>query len=391
MTPKIEAPYLLALFPVSVYESNGAQYFDELWAQDVRRHVAYIPELTLVCYWQQGMPERAVKIRDCPVLSQVCIVSVPKPHNMLHALRMLPSTLHALWRATKGKRIVHSEVAGWPFPTAWLLLPMQFARGFLSVIVVESAFWRVLSRDTLPRRMWRAFVERMNAFCVRRADLPVFTTDAYRRSMLGDRPALVTPAAWIEESGILTDVTKQPGEVLRLVFAGRLTEEKGVRWLIEAVKRQQLPAINLDVYGSGPLEEWVKTEQASRPGLCIRFMGTVAYGEPFFTMLRQYDALILPTLTDEQPRILFDAYSQGLPVIGSETEGTADYMRDGENGMTFATRDEFELAQAISRFVGSDRTRLARNCLQTARRYTHESMHRERAEAINAMLHSGSR
>jgi glycosyltransferase involved in cell wall biosynthesis len=382
----IEAPYLLALFAVPVYEFMGDRYVDDLWAQDLRRHVAYIPDLTLFCYSMYGMPERPVKITECPVLSSVRFVTVPKPKTMLRALFRLPGTVRALWRATEGKAIVHSEIAGWPFPTAWLTTPMRPFRGFRSLIVVESAFWRTLAYNSMKRRLWRAFVERMNVFCVRRADLPVFTTDAYRSSMLGDRPALVTPAAWIHADQVSADVTRQPGEVLRLVFAGRITNDKGISWLIETLKRHQLQAIELDVYGTGPLESWVQREQVSRPGLSIRYMGTVEYGEPFFTMLRGYDALILPTLTDEQPRILFDAYSQGLPVIASRTEGVTDYLKDGVHGMSFAIKDEIELEQAITRFASLDRTDLANNCLSMARYCTHENMHALRAEAIHSLL-----
>jgi glycosyltransferase involved in cell wall biosynthesis len=85
---------------------------------------------------------------------------------------------------------------------------------------------------------------------------------------------------------------------------------------------------------------------------------------------------------------LFDAYSQGLPVIASETEGIADYMRDGVHGTSFDVQDPLSFASAVSRFqtLRPQWQQIARNCLTTARRSTHENMHRERAEAINSRL-----
>jgi glycosyltransferase involved in cell wall biosynthesis len=391
---RVEVPYLLALFGVPVYQVDGENYVDDLWAQDLRQHVAYIPDLTLFCYSQQCMPEHWVKLADCPILSRLRIVTVPKPRSTLQAIKMLPATVRALWRATKGMEVVHSEVAGWPFPTSWLLLPMQRLRGFRSVIVVESAFWRTAPQHSVSRRIWREFVERMNAFCLRRADLPIFTTDAYRRSMLGARPALVAPAAWVRAGDVLSEVPeREEAHGLRLIFAGRLTEAKGIRWLVEALRRHEIPPLQLDVFGTGPLEDWIRAAEVDRPDLRIRFMGTVAYGEPFFTTLRKYDALILPTLTDEQPRILFDAYSQALPVIASETEGTADYLKENEHGTSFCVQDEVSLVAALKRF-DSLRQRwpeMRRVCLQTARRSTHENMHSERAQALRAMLQRGAR
>lgn len=390
---RIDAPYLLALFTVEVYEHEGVQYLDQLWAQDLRRHAAYIPDLTLVCYSAPGIPAQAVKISDCPLLSRVRLVLVPKPRNTAHAVRTLPATMRTLWRATRGKEVVHSGVAGWPIPSSWLLLPMQLVRGFLSVIVVESAFWRSLEKNTLARRAWRAFNERMNAVCLRLAHLPIFTSEGYRRSLLGSRAAMVRPAAWIQADGILSDLEAELAtrsrDGLRLVFAGRLDHNKGLPWLVQALDRQQIPGtIELDVFGAGPMQEWVRGAQVDSPDLRIRYMGTLPYGPQFFAALRGYDALVLPTLTDEQPRILFDAYSQGLPVIGSRTDGVVDYLRDGEHGTSFAVHDEVELASAITRFASLRQhwPQLAQNCLTMARRCTHESMHRERALAINAAL-----
>ncbi len=398
----IEESYLLALYGVSVYMFGGAMYLDRLWAHDLRQHVEYIPDLTLFCYLEQveDVPASMVRIADCPLLSKVKIVCIPKPRNTLHALRMLPQAVRLLWNATRGKTVVHSGVAGWPIPTAWLLLPMQVLRGFFSVIVVESADWRSLrGKNSWARRLWRAFHETVNRWCVRCAHLPVFTHSGYRDSMLGrgTQRGIVIPAAWVNETDILDEATvqamaraRQDQAQLRLVYAGRLTEQKGIQWLVQALVQRQHAGrpIRLDVFGSGPLEDWLRRAQTQRPDLHVRFMGTVTYGEPFFSTIRDYDALVLPTFSDEQPRILFDAYSQGLPVLGSVTDGTREYLLDGEHGATFAVGDEAGLYDALRRFESArpDWAELASNCLASARRMTHVEMHRARAEAINAAL-----
>lgn len=399
---RIEVPYLLALHCVSVYEVDGARYLDPLWAHDLRQHVEYISDLTLFCYLERPQAELAelTRIDDCPLLSKVKLVCVPKPRNTIHALQMLPKTAQALWAATRGVTVVHSAVAGWPIPTAWVLLPMQAVRKFVSVILVESADWRSLKgKNSLPRRLWRAVTERVNVLCVRCAHVPVFTHEGYRLSMLGTKAGrgTVIPASWINASDVLDDAAaaqlaeaRMAGVHLRLVYAGRLTEDKGIRWLVQALAQQRCSGIpiQLDVFGAGPLEPWLRGAETERPDLRIRFMGTVAYGDRFFSILRQYDALVLPTLTHEQPRILFDAYSQALPVIASASEGTRDYLLDGQHGTAFGMGDEMELQDALRRFADL-RPRwgeLARNCLSSARCMTHREMHRARAEVINAAL-----
>jgi glycosyltransferase involved in cell wall biosynthesis len=402
MIPRIHAPYLLALFGVSVYEVNGGRYLDRLWAQDLKLHAEYIPDLTLFCYSERpaeitARKDDLVRIDDCPLLSKIIYVCVPKPRNLAHALWMLPRTTQTLWNCTKGAGIVHGAVAGWPIPVAWFLLPMQIARGFFSLILVESAPWRSLgAKRSIPRRFWRAITEKLNVLCVRAAHLPIFTHEGYRRSMLSkeDHRGIVIPAAWINEKDILDDgsVDKLAQERMRrpnfrLVYAGRLTTEKGIDWLVQALKNQRHigQPVELDVFGAGPLEESVRAAMVERPDLRIRFLGTLAYGEDFFAVLRGYDALVLPTLTDEQPRILFDAYSQGLPVIASATEGVADFLVDERHGIRFKVGDQADFTMALDRF---QRLRprwgeLARNCVDSAKRMTHQEMHRLRVEVLN--------
>ena len=55
----------------------------------------------------------------------------------------------------------------------------------------------------------------------------------------------------------------------------------------------------------------------------------LAYGEPFFAMLRGHDLMAVPSLSDEQPRVIFDGFAQALPVIASDTPGIVECVTDG--------------------------------------------------------------
>ena len=244
-----------------------------------------------------------------------------------------------------------------------------------------------------------AVTEWFNRICVHRATLAIFTHDGYRQSLLGrqaDR-GLVIPASWIDEEDIvpqdrLQALVKSRGNRgrLRLVFVGRLEEEKGIRWLVESLLQRGASdtAIELDIFGAGPLDAWIRSSVVDRPDLTIRAAGTVAYGSEFLSTVAGYDALIMPTLTDEQPRILFDAYSQGLPVIASATEGVRDYIGDGVQGALFAPGSAQQLYAAIDRFAAARVAwaDYAAACVAAAQRMTHREMHRARARVIQQAL-----
>src|SRR5437763_3525524 len=56
----------------------------------------------------------------------------------------------------------------------------------------------------------------------------------------------------------------------------------------------------------------------------LRLLDPVPPGAPFLALVRRYHALLLPSLSDEQPRVVLDAASQAVPAIASDTDGLRD-------------------------------------------------------------------
>ena len=79
----------------------------------------------------------------------------------------------------------------------------------------------------------------------------------------------------------------------------------------------------------------------------VGILGTVAYGAPLLALLRTYDAVIVPSISDEQPRIVFDAYSQAVPILASNTPGLRSCVRDGETGLLTKPNDARALAETL--------------------------------------------
>jgi glycosyltransferase involved in cell wall biosynthesis len=113
----------------------------------------------------------------------------------------------------------------------------------------------------------------------------------------------------------------------------------------------------------------------------------VAYGAPLLALLRTYDAVIVPSISDEQPRIVFDAYSQAVPILASNTPGLRSCVRDGETGLLTKPNDAGALTEMLHQ-VSLERTKLFHmglQSLQEARRMTHQEMHRKRASLLSSM------
>jgi glycosyltransferase involved in cell wall biosynthesis len=175
-----------------------------------------------------------------------------------------------------------------------------------------------------------------------------------------------------------------------LLFAGRLLREKGLMPLLEAMARlEQLGVgVELDILGEGSFEQPCR-EAVQRLGLRhVTFIGTVPYGPEFFSLLGRYQALVVPSLSDEQPRIIYDAYSQGVPVLGTRTKGLMQCVQDGQTG---CLTDPGDVAQLVERVQWVDTHRadwaqMAARSLAVARSMTHEQMHRHKWAILQGML-----
>ncbi|HEV2544564.1 MAG TPA: glycosyltransferase [Methylobacterium sp.] len=125
-----------------------------------------------------------------------------------------------------------------------------------------------------------------------------------------------------------------------ILFAGRLSPEKGVEILKQAAARLSAP---VDVAGEGPLRERLE----GAPGLTL--LGALPHGEMRARMSRAA-ALVVPSLWYEGlPMVVAEAYAAGTPVIASRIGALAGLIEDGVTGLLVAPGDPAALAGAIER------------------------------------------
>ena len=214
----------------------------------------------------------------------------------------------------------------------------------------------------------------------------------------------VVHATWIDEAIVQSDAAAQArwqarqarqhdgSPPLRLLFAGRLQEDKGIHVMLDALRRLRSAGrtrVLLSIIGAGALESVCREQaQLSDDRVQLDVLDPVAYGEPFFALLRRFDAVLVPSLADEQPRIVYDAYSQALPVLASATPG----LRPASPTASTAACSRRPMRKPWpTPSPGPPTTR--RRCtawawprLTTARAMTHQNMHRRRHALIARLL-----
>lgn len=139
------------------------------------------------------------------------------------------------------------------------------------------------------------------------------------------------------------DGSKDYGMPLRVLFAGSMTQRKGLADLFAAMKLIDSSAVELVVMGS-PLQPlaWYRDRLA-------RF----TYEPPrphaeVLRLMRSCDLLVLPSIVEGRALVQQEAMACGLPVIATRNAGADDLITDGETGFLVPIRSPEALAEKIS-------------------------------------------
>ncbi|MDO8704098.1 MAG: glycosyltransferase family 4 protein [Sulfuricaulis sp.] len=133
-----------------------------------------------------------------------------------------------------------------------------------------------------------------------------------------------------------------------IVFVGRLTREKGVFCLFEALARLTDLPWQAALIGAGPGRE-VLAQTAARHGFAdrLRWHGVLAVAERN-AVLRSAYLLVFPSLIAEGFGLTgIEALAYGKPVAGFPAGGASEWLRHGETGIAAAEGDAPALAQAL--------------------------------------------
>jgi glycosyltransferase involved in cell wall biosynthesis len=260
---------------------------------------------------------------------------------------------------------------------------------------VESDFWRTREKNPGWKKAIRASIsEFLNRLCVRSVDAAFFTHQSYMDSLLTVRRerGFVSQASWIDDDFILSDLTardlwhqKLAGHgPLKIAFVGRLIPEKGADYLLDSLEMLNRPVV-CEVIGKGQLLTRCKQRAARlHSDVAVYFLDTIDYGAKFFKKISEYDAIIVPSVSNEQPRIVYDAFARAVPIIGFRTDGLASCVADGKTGRLCEQQNARELA-ALLNWAATHRDQLATMgmaALGVARSSTHRHMHQRRSRIL---------
>jgi len=215
-------------------------------------------------------------------------------------------------------------------------------------------------------------MRRIKAAVLRRADAVVVNSSATREAceeLYPGRTYEVIPM------GIDTDrfqpasaaAGEQDGGDFTVLFVGRLTEDKGVIYLLQALEllRESGAQFRAVVVGSGDQEQSLRRFVADgelRP--FVEFPGWVA-SEDLVAQYHAADVFVGPSIVgstgwkEALGLVFVEALATGLPVIATDTGGIADVVEDGVTGFLVEQQSPQQLFEKL-RLLYDDRALLGR-------------------------------
>lgn len=216
------------------------------------------------------------------------------------------------------------------------------ARGYAGAY--ERSVRHGVARASLSLLKGRALIERYGAYAKNARifhDTSYFSDEVVSRAYLDRRLQALLAG----------------GEPLRLVYCGRLEARKGVADSLEAIA-QAGPRVRLDIIGDGP-ERGALEQKVQALGVKerVRFLGLRPYGVRLLSELSDYDALLFTPKAEDTPRMIFDGYAAGLPLIGYAIPYVLERERE-DHAAVSCGRDPASAA-ALLRALDADRGQLA--------------------------------
>lgn len=174
----------------------------------------------------------------------------------------------------------------------------------------------------------------------------------------------------VEDMWFRPRASRAVGGLLRLLYAGRLSEDKGAHVAIAAMRCLAndlgVASASLTIAGSGP-EPYVSRLRAlvreHRLEDSVTFLGWQPR-ERMPELMAEHDVYLLCSSVEEAfSRAVLEAMASGLAVVGTLTGGTGEILVEGQTGLTFPVGDSEALARQIRRLAEEPGLldRLARN------------------------------
>jgi glycosyltransferase involved in cell wall biosynthesis len=207
-----------------------------------------------------------------------------------------------------------------------------------------------------------------------------FVRSTLRKAGQLDARVSILPYGAPAESAPPTERGARTGK-LKVLFAGALSQRKGVSYLLQAVA-QLASQVELTIIGRR-VAECPALDAALRVHHWIPSLPHTA----ILQEMRRHDVMVFPSLFEGFGLVLLEAMSQGVPVITTSHTAAPEFISDGEDGFIVPIRDAGAIVEKLEILL-LDRDRLAAMSDAARRKAAQHSWERYRRRVASTVRYA---
>lgn len=157
----------------------------------------------------------------------------------------------------------------------------------------------------------------------------------------------------IDTSKFKSNDEKDEKEFIITPGASRITDRKGLNYLIEAIAKltPKYPQIKLKIMGDGnarvALEKQVEKLNISDK---TEFLGRIPR-EKTTSYYQESSLFVLPSLNEGMSNAMLEALASGLPIITTNTGGAEELVSNEKNGYLIKMKNSADIAKKIEKLI----------------------------------------
>lgn len=153
-----------------------------------------------------------------------------------------------------------------------------------------------------------------------------------------------------------------------VLFAGKLTTYKGVRYLIQAAKKIDAEVM---ILGEGPERANLEKRVADYKLTNVQFVGHLGASTELNQFYKRASIFVAPSVWDEPlGLVILEAMASKTPVVVTRKGGIPLAVKDGVNGYFVRPRNSSEIAEKVNLLLNNDEKR--KKMAENARRIVEE-------------------
>lgn len=166
---------------------------------------------------------------------------------------------------------------------------------------------------------------------------------------------------------------------------GRLSDEKGQKYLIEAMNTivKKIPDVICYIGGTGPAHDTLQKQiVASHLEDTVKLIGFVP-DESMSLWMNSADLFVLPSLAEGNPTVMFECLGCGIPFIGTKVGGIPEVINSDDYGLLVDPGNSNDLAEKI--LMGLECEWDRNKILQYADQYSSENISKQIMSIYNSI------